>query len=71
MASKANPYGDGTARIKIVQRILEDAAFGPVAIHERPKSNKHERSRFRRLSVSIVLPTYKRAHVLPSAITSG
>jgi len=24
MASKVNPYGDGTARIKIVQRILED-----------------------------------------------
>jgi len=27
MASKANPYGDGTARIKIVQRILEDAGL--------------------------------------------
>ena len=25
MASKVNPYGDGTARIKIVQRILNDA----------------------------------------------
>ena len=31
MASKANPYGDGTARIKIVQRILEDAGLRPVA----------------------------------------
>ena len=28
MASKVNPYGDGTARIKIVQRILEDATLG-------------------------------------------
>lgn len=27
MASKANPYGDGTARIKIVQRILQDAGI--------------------------------------------
>ncbi|OFZ99946.1 MAG: UDP-N-acetylglucosamine 2-epimerase [Betaproteobacteria bacterium RBG_19FT_COMBO_58_11] len=27
MASKANPYGDGTARIKIVRRILEDAGL--------------------------------------------
>ena len=27
MASKANPYGDGTARIKIVNRILEDAGL--------------------------------------------
>ena len=26
MASKANPYGDGTARIKIVQRILAETA---------------------------------------------
>lgn len=26
MATRANPYGDGTAAIKIVQRILEDAA---------------------------------------------
>jgi len=26
MASKVNPYGDGTARFKIVRRILEDAA---------------------------------------------
>jgi UDP-N-acetylglucosamine 2-epimerase (non-hydrolysing) len=29
MASKANPYGDGTARIKIVQRIVEDAGLRP------------------------------------------
>lgn len=27
MASKMNPYGDGTARIKIVQRILQDAGL--------------------------------------------
>jgi UDP-N-acetylglucosamine 2-epimerase (non-hydrolysing) len=27
MASKVNPYGDGTARIKIVQRILDDASL--------------------------------------------
>ena len=31
MASKVNPYGDGTARIKIVQRILEDAGLQPGA----------------------------------------
>jgi UDP-N-acetylglucosamine 2-epimerase (non-hydrolysing) len=31
MASKVNPYGDGTARIKIVQRILEDAGLRPGA----------------------------------------
>ena len=31
MASKANPYGDGTAAAKIVQRILEDARLQPVA----------------------------------------
>ncbi len=31
MASKANPYGDGTARIKIVRRILEDAGLRPGA----------------------------------------
>ena len=27
MASRVNPYGDGTARIRIVQRILADAAL--------------------------------------------
>jgi UDP-N-acetylglucosamine 2-epimerase (non-hydrolysing) len=27
MATKVNPYGDGTARIKIVQRILDDASL--------------------------------------------
>jgi len=27
MASKVNPYGDGTARIKIVQRILQDSGL--------------------------------------------
>ena len=31
MASKVNPYGDGTARIKIVQRILGDASLQPGA----------------------------------------
>jgi UDP-N-acetylglucosamine 2-epimerase (non-hydrolysing) len=29
MASKVNPYGDGTARIKIVRRILADAGMQP------------------------------------------
>jgi len=28
MASRSNPYGDGTARIRIVQRILDDAGLG-------------------------------------------
>lgn len=28
MANSANPYGDGTARIKIVRRILEDVSIG-------------------------------------------
>jgi UDP-N-acetylglucosamine 2-epimerase (non-hydrolysing) len=28
MANKVNPYGDGTARIKTVQRILQDAGLG-------------------------------------------
>ena len=31
MASKVNPYGDGTARIKIVRRILDDAGLKPGA----------------------------------------
>ena len=31
MASRVNPYGEGTARIKIVQRILEDAGLRPAA----------------------------------------
>lgn len=29
MANRVNPYGDGTARIQIVQRILEDASAQP------------------------------------------
>lgn len=28
MTSKVNPYGDGTARIKILQRIQGDAVLG-------------------------------------------
>jgi UDP-N-acetylglucosamine 2-epimerase (non-hydrolysing) len=31
MASRVNPYGDGTARIKIVQRILADPALNAVS----------------------------------------
>ena len=34
MSSRANPYGDGTARIKIVQRILADGILGRVPVHQ-------------------------------------